>query len=77
MTVFNGELKTIYNDEFLPFFNKLGEVSTTRASYVEPIPGSTDWSIDLTPVGGPILRPFKTRDEAIQTEINWLLENRI
>lgn len=77
LCILNGELKTIHTDKLLPLFNKLGNASIKRASYVEPIDGTTNWSVDLSLVGGPIMGPFTTRDEAISIEIDWLLKNKI
>ena len=49
----------------------LGSVSIRRASHVEP--NSTGhWLADLSPVGGPVLGPFKWRSQALEAEVRWL-----
>lgn len=69
----NGTLSFIYSDN-LRGFNQLGEVSTSRASHVEPIEGGK-WTADMEPVEGPVLGPFDTRQEALDTEVEYLKEN--
>lgn len=68
-----GEIKAIYTDELLPLF-RAGKCSITRASSVEPtIDGR--WEADLSPVNGPVLGPYDTRKEALESEVNYLITN--
>lgn len=52
----------------------VGELTIRRGSHVEPNPDG-GWSVDLAPVDGPILGPFRLRSEALQAEIAWLHRN--
>jgi len=36
----------------------------------DPLP----WWADMSPVDGPVLGPFTTRDDALKAETEWLLE---
>jgi hypothetical protein len=49
----------------------LGLLTIQRGSYVEPVEKG-NWIADLSPVGGPVLRPFARRSEALQAEAAWL-----
>ena len=49
----------------------LGKLTITRASHVEPDEQGR-WNVDLEPVGGPLLGPFRFRSLAIEAERNWL-----
>ncbi|MHA2642868.1 MAG: hypothetical protein V2G41_09495 [bacterium JZ-2024 1] len=63
----------IYDDAAADFLDRLrrhGECLISRASYVEPFDGG--WVADLSPVGGPILGPFRLRREALDAERAWL-----
>jgi hypothetical protein len=33
------------------------------------------WMVDMTPVGGPVMCGFSSREKAIEYEIEWLNEN--
>lgn len=35
------------------------------------------WQADMSPVGGPVLGPFKTREEALKAEHDWLVQHNI
>jgi hypothetical protein len=52
----------------------LGSATITRASHVEPDPIS-GWIADLSPIGGPVLRDFRTRSQALAAEQAWLEAN--
>ncbi len=56
--------------------SSLGEVSIRRASHVEPN-AQGQWLADLSPVGGPVLGPFRLRSEALSAEVGWLETHRI
>jgi len=72
----DGRLMFIYDDHLAGLCEE-GEVRTKRVSYVEPAYdrwGQT-WTADLSPVNGPVLGPYKLREEALDAETNWLREN--
>jgi len=69
-----GVGKTLYT-ESIPL-EKLGELKITRASHVEP-DGKGKWKADVRPSGGPVLKPFKTRSEALAAEVKWLKKNKL
>lgn len=70
----NGQMRYIYNDGLIGLM-KQGNHKTQRASHVEPC--ETGWSADLTPVNGPVIGPYETRQEALDAEVKWLEENKI
>lgn len=70
----NGDMLFVYSDEMLDLMNE-GEAQIERASHVEPC--GTEWTADMAPVGGPVLGPFKTRQEGLQAEQDWIFENLI
>lgn len=35
------------------------------------------WRVDLAPSGGPVIGPFKDREEAISREVEWLNTHRL
>jgi hypothetical protein len=84
-----GEARWIHDDRTTEFMAAAGQPVIRRASHVDqwadlsttaqaatagPQEG---WFADLSPVSGPVLGPFRTHDEAIRTEIHWLLANDI
>jgi hypothetical protein len=48
-----------------------------RASHVEPDPDTTrgNWTVDLSPVGGPFLTGFWKRKDALAAEVAWIDEH--
>jgi hypothetical protein len=68
-----GTITLIYADD-LQAVMETGTVTIRRASHVEPMDGGAMgwWSADLSPVGGPVLGPFKTRAEALAAEVEYL-----
>ena len=68
----DGTMRFIYNDNLRPLL-ETGAARITRASHVEP--EGTKWVADLSPVSGPKLGPFDTRQEALSAEVAWLNEN--
>ena len=67
----NGSAQCLYGEEIN--LKALGELDIKRASHVEPdptIPGQ--WIADLSPVGGPCLRNFESRADALAAEAKWL-----
>lgn len=74
-----GVIEAIYSDSLLPILS-LGTPEIRRASHVEPAmagDGSPCWYADMGPSNGPTLGPFKSRQEALDEEVKWLLENRL
>jgi hypothetical protein len=67
-----GTARFIYSDELYALCS--GRATVRRASHVEPTADGT-WTADLTPVGGPLLGPFKTRRLALQAEVQWLRQH--
>ena len=69
----DGMLRLIYSDTLRELLQE-GEASISRASHIEPV--ATDegiaWTADLSPVGGPLLGPFPTREAALHEEVQWL-----
>jgi flagellin-like protein len=70
----NGVIRFIYSDPLL-FLLKEGRATIQRASHVEP--GLNGWQADLSLVGGPKLGPYQLRQEALDAEVQWLLQHRI
>ena len=71
----DGNARHVYNDEFVEFDQALGKSVTARASHVEPAcfpDGEARWLADMSPVGGPVLGPFKLRSDALQMEQRWI-----
>lgn len=51
----------------------LSEAAREALGDVDPAP--LDWWVDLTPSSGPVLGPFKSRQAALDAEVEWLLDN--
>jgi len=68
----NGVIQLIYTDNI--DLSEWGDVKIQRASHVEPDENGL-WYVDLTPVGGIIHHGFKKRQEALDFEVQWLLNN--
>lgn len=49
----------------------LGQLQIQRGSHVEPT-ADGQWTVDLSPVNGPLLGPFPRRSEALAAEVTWL-----
>ena len=67
----SGNADFIYSDESQDLADQLGKATTARASHVEPARGG-GWTADMSPVGGPMLGPFRTRADALKAEVAWL-----
>ena len=67
-----GTVRCIYA-ELVPLA-ELGSLQIARASHVEPDQAGK-WLIDLSPVGGPVLRGFDLRSQALRAEAHWLSTN--
>jgi hypothetical protein len=67
----DGSATFIYDDRLAALFEGC-HAKTRRASHVEPC--ADGWDADMTPVGGPAsLGSFKTRGEALEAEVAYLL----
>ena len=74
-----AELVAVYDDALMQLLTGCS-MKIKRASHVEPMStpdGSVKWQADMGPVGGPILAPFNTRQEALDAEKVWLKEHII
>lgn len=65
----DGTLRFIYSDAARALLDE-GEARIARASHVEPC--GTAWTADMAPVGGPVLGPYATRQEALNAEVAFL-----
>ncbi|WP_447859640.1 hypothetical protein [Nitrospira calida] len=73
----DGTAVAIHEDRLAPVLAALGRVAVARASHVEPVLVDGEmrgWQADLSPVNGPVLGPFTTRQEALELERIWLEE---
>ena len=72
----DGTLTFIYDDQLMAALGDLGEVTTTRASSVEPAADGKHWTADMSPICGQkvVLGPFATREEALAAEYEWLID---
>ena len=66
----DGTITTIYDDGMASFL-ETGHAKVTRASHVEPYPAG-GWIADMAPSNGPVLGPFRLREEALAAERRWL-----
>lgn len=69
-----NEIRFIHNDKLMNL-SKMGSTNIKRASFVEP--EGAEWFADLSPVNGPKLGPFEKRQEALDAEVEYLLNNKI
>ncbi len=69
----NGDVSFIYSDDLAGLLQE-GQPTITRASHVEPT-SNGQWEADMSPVNGPVLGPFRLREEALAQEVIWLKEN--
>lgn len=69
----DGKVVAIYNDTIRSLLLR-GTAEIRRASHVEPV--GTQWQVDLTPIGGPVLDTlFDNREDALEAEVEWLRKN--
>ena len=64
-----GKVRCVYSEVI--DLAELGPLRVRRASHVEP-DRHGNWQLDLQPVGGPVLGPFRLRSEALLAENAWL-----
>lgn len=60
--------------DWLACFARLGNSEHYKG---QPELPKNKWWADMQPVGGPVLGPFDTRDEALEKEVEWLQKNKI
>jgi len=65
----SGAAQCLYGEEI--DLGRLGTLDIKRASHVEPAKDNT-WTVDLTPVGGPVFTGFANRGTALAAEAEWL-----
>lgn len=65
-----GEIRFVWSDQLQPLLN-LGRSQIKRASHVEPT-YTGEWTADLSPVNGPVLGPYRLRQDALDAEVAWL-----
>jgi hypothetical protein len=68
----DGRLRCVYAEDI--DLACLGTLTIRRASSVEPDEQGR-WWVDLTPVAGPRLGPFRLRTQALEAEQQWLSEH--
>ncbi len=73
---------TMYDDNFeLKHLGFTSNIKTKRASNVEMDDETGKWYIDLSPIGGGLIKGFEDRAKALATEVNivnnWLATGRI
>lgn len=74
----DGRIKFIYDDTAAEVAQEVGSLTIKRASHVEPCPSDNRlWQADMSPVGGPLLGPFRTREAALESERHWLDDHSI
>lgn len=71
----NGTIMMIYRDDMRSLLHE-GQATIKRVSAVEPTT-SGHWTADLSPVHGPILGSFETRQAALDAEVAWLNANML
>jgi hypothetical protein len=77
ISIDDGTLSFIYTDDLKSLLSE-GKSTARRVSHVEPVPSGDDfvWTADMSPVDGPELGPFTTRQEALDAEVDWLRSYR-
>jgi hypothetical protein len=78
----DGKVTSLYKDgSSHHLLEKLGgSASIRRASYVEAPEKelkNIEFTVDLTPSNGPIITGFKSYEEAVKAEIEWINENTL
>lgn len=68
-----GRMRFVFDDSARDLLS-LGLATINRASHVEPAidptTGDCLWTADLAPIGGPVLGPFASREQALTAEID-------
>lgn len=71
----SGAWHFIYQERLKPLLGR-GHAVMTRASYVNP-QSDGSWTADLTPLKGPVLANFPTRQHALDAEEHWITHHWI
>jgi hypothetical protein len=71
----DATMQFIYSDELRGLMDE-GDATIKRASHVEPDDDLT-WHADMSPVGGPVLSGFPTREAALRAEVEWINDNHL
>ncbi|MEI8195712.1 MAG: hypothetical protein WCI73_07375 [Phycisphaerae bacterium] len=69
----DGTTLFIYDDRLRGLLAK-GKAEVKRASHVDADADLT-WHADMSPVGGPMLKGFPTRQAALDVEVAWINQN--
>ena len=64
-----GRIRCLYGEAL--DLHAFGSLTIRRASHVEPT-ADGQWTADLSPLGGPVLGPFKLRRDALAAEERWI-----
>lgn len=77
MVIENGVVRMVHRDGLMRTIQELGggTVTVKRASHVEWCNDSQSWYADMSPVGGPMLNGYDTREAALEAEQDWLYHN--
>ena len=67
----DGQLTAIYSDS-LADLCEAGSAVVVRVSHVEPDPNGPGWIADLGPINGPMLGPYRLREDALKAEMRFL-----
>lgn len=78
----DGKVTSLYKDgSSHQLLEKLGgKANIKRASFVEAPTNelqSIEFTVDLTPSGGPVITGFKSYAEAVNAEVQWLNKNTL
>lgn len=73
MAIKGDTLCCVYSDELVDALRFMGSMEVARASHVEPVEGG--WIVDLSPIGGSRLGPYKYRKDALEAEYDWITRN--
>lgn len=75
VVVSNGCIRMVHQDNIVKEIQGKGRVVTKRASHVEWDNDGQCWYADMSPVDGPMLTGYETRDDALAAERAWLFEH--
>ncbi len=70
----NMNVFAVYNDDILGILKSIGDLKIERASHVEPTE-NCEWEVNFEPfIGKKKIGPFKTRQKALDEEVNIIKE---
>lgn len=70
----NGTMRFVYDDDLAALIRPLG-ARVERASHVEFDNTLGGWTADMSPSGGGVLGPFRSRQDGLDAERAWLREH--